>query len=292
MFTVRILPQVNTPRPKVPGGTWEDGNLRLSDMGVYPTTAQIEYCPGLDKGEPDWIFGYDPSRDGFTEDCPEQELHATFRKAGGLQGEGKLGTARQLTEISKSFRKHFGDHAVMYHLYYTTLFMWAVVTFGWEAFMMAAATEPDRFDKEFWWPWSDVSRSYFETAAKLEDEAVFCHDDLVTSTGPVFAPDYYERYIFSRYEYILEPAVRARKKIVFVCDGNLEVLLERLLDLPFDGLIFENPATSFERILATWAKAKRGFVGGIATEILTNGTPEQVRAHTKEVIEKGGEYPA
>lgn len=46
-----------------------------------------------------------------------------------------------------------------------------------------------------------------------------------------------------------------------------------------------------DRVLKTWGKAGRGFIGGIATEILTNGTPQQVRTHTKEVIEKGREYP-
>lgn len=290
------LPEKNTSKPKVPGGTWQEDNLRFSDMGVYPTTALIEYCPGLEKNNWDWIFQYDASKDGFTSSeylskLPESLLHASFRKPGGLQGEGKLGTAEQLAQISRDFNNHFGDKSVMYHLYYTTLFMWPVVTFGWENFMTAAALEPEKFDECFWQPWSKASREYFEAAAQLPDEVIFCHDDLVMTTGPVFAPDFYDKYIFSRYEYILEPVIQAGKKIVFVCDGNLDVFLERLLDFPFAGIMFENPATPFDHVLQTWGKAGRGFLGGIATEVLTNGTPGEVRTHTKEVIEKGKRYP-
>jgi uroporphyrinogen-III decarboxylase len=53
----------------------------------------------------------------------------------------------------------------------------------------------------------------------------------------------------------------------------------------------ENPATPFERVLETWGKAGRGFIGGISTAILTQGSPETVRQHTREVITRGREYP-
>jgi len=290
------LPRENALRPKAPGGTWEEGNLRYGDIGVYPTTMPKEYCPEMDKGDPDWAYRYDASRDGFLPEddaarMPEDELHASFRRRGGLQGEGRMGRREDLFEISRTFRRRFGDGAVMYHLYYTTLFMWPVVKFGWEDFMMAARMDPERFDECLWEPWSRVSREYFEAIARTDDEVVFTHDDLAMATGPVFEMDFYDRHIFSRYETILEPAVRAGKKIVFVCDGNMDAFLGRLLEFPIDGLMFENPATSFDRVLETWGKAGRGFIGGIATEILSNGTPDRVRAHTREVIEKGREYP-
>jgi hypothetical protein len=290
------LAQSNAPRPVVSGGTWQDGNLRFSDIGVYPTNSFIELLPEIDKAEPLWVFNYDAIADGFLTEqrlksYPQEELQASYRKAGGLQGHGQIGSEQQLREIDTCFAKQFGNKAVMYHLYYTTLFMWPVVTFGWEAFMIAAALEPDRFDEVLWQPWSQVSRKYFEVAATLSTPVLFCHDDLTTGTGPVFSPDFYEKYIFPKYEYILEPAVKANKKIVFVCDGNMEVFLERLLDMPFAAIQPETPATPLESILNTWGKAGRGFIGGIQTNILTNGTVDEVKAHTKSVIEKAREYP-
>lgn len=287
-------PRQNALRPQVPGGTWQQDRFCFSDIGVFPTSTPLEYVPGLAKDNWDWVFGYDAAQDGFLppeRTLPEAELQASYREHGGLQGEGRLGNEAMLRQLSRDFQAHYGSEAVMYHLYYTTLFMWPVVTFGWEAFMMAAMMDPERFDAQLWQPWAEVSRRHFEVMAQTDAEVVFCHDDLAMKSGPVFPLEFYEQYIFPRYPAILEPAVKAGKKIVFVCDGNMDAFLERLLELPIDGLMFENPATPFERVLDTWGKAGRGFIGGIATEILTNHPPEEVRAHTLEVIEKGRRYP-
>ena len=263
------LPAGNAPRPKVPGGTWVEGNQRFADIGVYPTSMTIEPCPDLDKSDDFWVYQYDPSQDDF-------DLE---KNIAGLR------------ETNAAFRAHFGDLAVHYHLYYTTLFMWPVVTFDWGPFMLAAASDPERFDERFWEPWSHISRKRVQAIAAMDEEVVFCHDDLAISTGPIFSPEFYEKYIFSRYPCILEPVFKAGKKLIFVCDGNMDAFLERLLELPIAGIMYENPATPFERVLETWGKAGRGFIGGIETALLTNGTPDQVRAHTREVIERGREYP-
>ena len=291
-----VLPKKNAPLPKEPDGSWREGNLRLTNMGVYPTTSVEEFCPGLDKSELDWILKYDTSGDGFLEErfvgeIPEYEMQASFRPFCGLQGEGLVGTIEQLRELYRDFHQEFGDKAIMYHNYYTTLFMFPVVKFGWESFLMGALTFPEEFDEKLWKPWTEISRKYSEVAATLETNVVFFHDDLVSGTGPYFDMPFYEKYILPRYEYILEPCVKAGKKIVYVIDGNMDVFLERLLQLPFDGLMFENPATPYSRILETWGEAGRGFIGGISTALLTNGNliNTQYRQSTKE--RKLGKYP-
>ncbi len=263
------LPAANAPRPKVPGGTWVDGGKVYADIGVKPTSMPVEHCPGMDKSKDDWVFDYDTSRDDID---LAKEIAA-------------------VRAVNSGFRRHFGDLAVMYHLYYTTLFMWPVVTFDWEPFLINAATDPERFDRVLWEPWSRISRKYFESLAAMDEEVVFCHDDLVITTGPVFPPAFMEKYIFSRYEWIMEPVTKAGKKLVFVCDGNMDVFLDRLLDFPIAAIMFENPTTPYERVLETWGKAGRGFIGGISTAVLSAGTPAQVREHTAEAIELGRRYP-
>ncbi len=288
-------PTANAVRP-LSSDTWQEGNLVFSPLGVYPTSATKEYCPDIKKNDIDWPFLYDATQDVFLSPAlrrgiPNAEMHSTFRPEGGLPGEGYQGTVEELRKITSNFNQHFGDKAVQYHIYYTTLFMWPVVKFGWEAFMMAVTIDPERFDEVLWKPWTEVSRKYTETAATLDSEVIFMHDDLVSGAGLIFPPDFYEKYIFPRYNYIFEPLVKAGKKIVYVCDGNLDFFLERLLEFPIDGLQYENPATPYQRILDTWGKAGRGFIGGISTELLTTASLKEVRKHTQDVIEKGQEYP-
>ena len=259
----------NTDRPRVPGGTWEADGRIYSDYGVYPTSMPL-HLPGAPEFQTDeQVFDYNPLRDDFDLD----QAVCAFRNT------------------NQVFRAHFGDLAVMYDLYYTTLFMWPVMTFEWMPFLLAAASDPQRFDECLWQPWARISRKHFEVLAACDEEVVFCHDDLAMGDRTVFSPAYLDRYIFSRYAWIMEPVFKAGKKLIFVGDGNLDQVLERLLEFPIAGIMYENPATPYTRVLSTWGKAGRGFIGGISTAILTQGTPEDVRRHTRAVIERGREYP-
>lgn len=289
------LPKTNAIRRDL-GTVWIEGNLRFFQLGVYPTYSRMEYCPSIEKKDINWPLLYEPTVDGVLSEemrkiVPDFEMNSTFISSGGLPGEGEQGTVDELTNTFADFKAHFKEKAVQYHIYYTTLFMWPIVRFGWESFMMAAFAYPEEFNDKLWKKWASISRCYSEVVAGTECDVVFMHDDLVSSIGPVFSPDFYEKYIFPYYNDIFYPLVKAGKKIVYVCDGNLDCFLERLLDFPIDGLQYENPATSFDRILQTWGKAGRGFIGGISTEILTTGTPTEVVSHTIDVIEKGREYP-
>lgn len=261
------LREGNAPRPKVPGGTWVDGGQQYTDYGVYATSMPLDEGGGPPDDDAVWQF--DVARQDF--DLPRQ-------RAG-------------LRTMNGGFRAAFGDQAVMFHLYYTTLFMWPVVTFGWESFLAAAAADPQRFDEQLWGPWARISRRHFEALAAMDEEVVFCHDDLSMASGPIFPPAFYEKHIFYRYEHIMEPVIKAGKKLVFVSDGNIDVFLERLLELPLAGIMCESPATPYARVLDTWGRAGRGFIGGISTELLTLGTPDDVDRHTRDVFRQGQEYP-
>ncbi|KKL15669.1 hypothetical protein LCGC14_2503280, partial [marine sediment metagenome] len=66
---------------------------------------------------------------------------------------------------------------------------------GWEGFMTTAALDPQRFERHFWVPRAEISRKHAEALCRTDEEVVFVHDDLTMTTGPVFAPEFYERYI-------------------------------------------------------------------------------------------------
>jgi hypothetical protein len=256
-------------RPRVPGGTWVQDGWRYADIGVFPTAARISYLDDLDRTGEDWIYAYDPRRD-------DVDAAALARELGAEHAE---------------FHARFGDLAIHERLYFTLLFTWPIVTFDWEPFVAAAALDPVQFDRCFWQPWAEISRRHVEALAAMGEEVLFVHDDLATSRGPAFSPEFFDRWIFPRYTRILEPALHAGRRVVFVSDGNLDAFLERLLALPFAGIMCESPATPFDRVLATWGEAGRMFIGGIDSALLAFAQPEEVAGHTRTVIEQGRRYP-
>ncbi len=81
--------------------------------------------------------------------------------------------------------------------FYNTMFMWPLLTFGWELFLETCLN--DRFERimdEF----AEINRQVFRAFSRLPVSFVVCHDDIVTSRGPVCSLTWMNKYIFPRYE--------------------------------------------------------------------------------------------
>lgn len=185
-----------------------------------------------------------------------------------------------------------GEIGLYYPMLYTTLFMWAVEVLGWEVFMLAAASEPERFHARFLQPCIAQSRAIVTEMARASDSPfVFVHDDLATATGPVFRPRWYDQYIFPHYGEIWGEAKRLGKKVIFVADGNMTAFLQKLVKAGVDGLQFESPATPLDAVIEHFGAAGRFFIGGIATSTLTFGTADEIRRMVFELCERAGACP-
>jgi uroporphyrinogen-III decarboxylase len=177
-----------------------------------------------------------------------------------------------------------GEAGLYYYMLYTTLFMWGVEYLGWEVFLLAAAMDPQRFDEKFLQVVLSKSIAMIAILAEADSPFVFCHDDLADAKGPMFRPAWYEKYIFPRYEQLWRPAKERGKQVIFVADGNMNEFLVPLRRTGVDGVMLENPATDFERILEVFGD--KIVIGGIETGVLMHGSPGQVRNHVLEVHER------
>ena len=174
----------------------------------------------------------------------------------------------------------------------THLVTWPAEVLGRAHFMVAAALQPARFHKHFLLPCAAKSRAIVaKIAGASPSPFIFVHDDLASATGPMFRPDWYERYIFPHYPEIWEPAKRLDKKIIFVADGNMTAFLPRLVEAGVDGLMFETPATPLEAVIEHFGQPGRFFIGGISTGTLAYGTPEEVRRMVFDLAERARPYP-
>ncbi len=182
-----------------------------------------------------------------------------------------------------------GDIGLYYYMLYTTLFMWGVEYLGWEIFLMAAAMDPEGFNEKFIEVVFQKSLRLISTLSELDSPFIFCHDDLADSNGPICSPVWYEKYIFPKYVKLWKSVKNKNKKIIFVADGNMSQLIEPLKATGIDGVMFENPATSFDLILRSFSDMI--IIGGIETNILSRGSPEEIKKHVYDVNEKTKGHP-
>jgi uroporphyrinogen decarboxylase len=175
-----------------------------------------------------------------------------------------------------------GESALVSGLYYTTLFQFPIMTFGWELFLTAAAAEPERFQRVLE-GFAEVSRFNMEAWAAGGFDVMFLHDDVAIERGLVFHPEWYRKRLFPLYEYLLEP-LKANKKtrIAFVSDGDYTPLLDDLVALGFDGFIINANMNLAE--IARRIGRDHFLIGNASTSILTFGRPEDVRREVKRCL--------
>lgn len=182
-------------------------------------------------------------------------------------------------------QKLMGDSAMVSGLYYTTLFQFGIMIFDWELFLATAASEPKRFQKVLE-GFAEVSRRNMSMWAQEDMKLFFMHDDIAMEQGMVFSPEWYRKFLFPLYEYIIEP-VKARKdaKLAFVSDGNYIAVLNDLVSLGFDGFVINSPLMDIEEISNHFG-SRIFLAGGINTNVLTLGRPEDVVREVKTCLKK------
>lgn len=181
-----------------------------------------------------------------------------------------------------------GDVVLVTGVYYTLLFQFCIMSFGWERFLEAAAADPAGFTvvlDQF----SEISRRNVEAWAADDRPVLFVHDDIAVTRGLVFSPAWYRRELFPRYERILEPAFRAGRTVVFVSDGRFEEVVDDLFALGIHGVMVDH-TNDLAGILARHGE-RRSVIGSVDTGRLTRGTPEDVRREVDRAMRFGRPYP-
>jgi len=320
----RALAAINLqPTDRIPSQEWIDHpqfvhELTGIDPFEHPAQAVIETVKRLDL---DWIWdiprkavsfgeeeaskvtedGVTMTKWGFTGSIWEEE--DLFEDADDVltfspleEAESHKRGVRILTEAYRKDRyesplrgqEEIGEHALVTGLYYTTLFQSCIMTFGWENFLEAAASEPEDFSRildEF----TEISVQNIRQWVQSPCPVCFFHDDLAISSGLVFPPDWYRREIFPRYEKIFEPVKEAGKTIHFVSDGRYEELMPDLYSLGVRGFMID-PDNDLQTALTNYGKDCT-ILGNIDTAILTSGSTEDVRSEVKRCADLGKRYP-
>ena len=184
-----------------------------------------------------------------------------------------------------SFPKEWGDKAPEGSSasvgFYNTTFMWPMLTFGWELFLECCLD--DRFERvmdEF----AEINRRVFRTFARLPINFVVCHDDIVTTRGPVCSPQWMHKYVFPRYEEYWSMVKAAGKEVIFMVDGCVDAYADDVFKCGARGIISE-PYTNYKEIAR---KHKDCFIAGEGdNRILHRNEPDEIRAMVDSMVETG-----
>lgn len=199
-----------------------------------------------------------------------------------------------LDELTADVRRYYEKGQALYPEavfpggFYNSVFTWCIKTFGWELFMMAAKTDPQRFE-QILDQFTEISRIVVEAHIRAEIPIFLCHDDIVWAAGPVFSPAWMRQYVFPRLKRLWEPLREAGIKVLFCSDGNFNEFVDDLAQAGAEGFVFE-PLTDLRYIVERYGRT-HVIIGNIDSRILQCGTPEQIRAEVKRCADLGRSCP-
>ncbi len=165
--------------------------------------------------------------------------------------------------------------------FYNTMFMWPMLTFGYENFLMLCLEpEFDRIMDEF----AEINRRVFRAFARLPVNFVVCHDDIVLANGPVCSPEWMHRHIFPRYEEFWSILKTAGKEVIFMVDGCVDAFVDDVMTCGARGIISE-PFTDYKMIARRYENC---FIAGEGdNRILMRNDPVEIRRMVQSMAETG-----
>ncbi len=185
---------------------------------------------------PEDVFAFSPLKQGDFREIPVVESH-------DYRTEEALYKAYRVNYPSE-WRDSAPDGSTASVSFYNTMFMWPLLTFGWNLFLRTCLHERfARIMDEF----AEINRRVFRVFARLPVNFVICHDDIVSSHGPVLSPEWMRRYIFPRYREFWDIVKTAGKEVIFMSDGCMDAYVDDVMACGARGIISE-PYTDYRAI--------------------------------------------
>lgn len=193
-------------------------------------------------------------------------------------------------KFEKQYRKHceYYPDALNTSGIYITCVSGLIDIFGWEMLLLASGMDPEGFG-EMTNRYVSWVMQFFEALAETTMPVVVVHDDIVWTTGAIFHPDWYRKYVFPNYKKLFEPLKEANKKILFTSDGNYTEFIDDIADCGVNGFCLE-PSTDMKYIAEKYGKT-HVFVGNADTRILLTGTKEDIYNEVKRCMDIGKNCP-
>ena len=269
------VPESDDPIPR-PQLDLEGRSSSTDDQGRH----HVRWGAG-ESGHWDWGANFETAEDVFAFSPLEQ---GDFTDIPVVESRDYSDEEKLYEHYRAKFPAEWGDEApegssVAAVGFYNTMFMWPLLTFGWELFL-ETCLDPrfERIMDEF----AEINRRVFRVFARLPVNFVSCHDDIVNTRGPVCSPAWMHKYIFPRYEEFWSIVKAAGKEVLFMSDGNMDAFADDVMALGARGITTE-PYTDFKTIAR---KHESCFLTGEGdNRILMRNDPDEIEAMVRSMVE-------
>jgi len=234
-------------------GTWEHGEAFFKNTEEVYSFSPLDNCDH--SGDGYIVEAYDYSN--------EEKLYAQMRSKLPLEW----------TVAPEGSGKFFH--------FYNTMFMWPLLSFGWELFLECCLDE--RFERimgEF----AEINRRVYRNIARLPVNFVISHDDICMAAGPVCSPEWMNKFIYPRYEEFWGILKSSGKEVIFISDGNVDKVIDNVMACGARGVISE-PFTDYKSIAR---KHKDCFIAGEGdNRILQTCDKDLIKKMVLSMVETG-----
>lgn len=171
------------------------------------------------------------------------------------------------------------------------MYEWAWQIRGYEPFLMDMIQRPEwaecLLDKII-----ELDRFKAVTAARAGADYIHCGDDVANQESLMFSKPMWETFMLSRWKSVWQDVkdVNPDCRIWYHSDGNIEAIVGDLIDAGVDILNPLQPEALDVDAVYEQHGDRVTFDGTIGTQsTMPHGSPDDVRARVKEVIEKYGQ---
>jgi hypothetical protein len=159
-----------------------------------------------------------------------------------------------------------------------------VLGMGWDYFSYALFDDRQMVETLFDL-YSDWNARAVDHICSLGFDFIWAGDDIAFKSGPMISPKLFRELFLPYYRRVTE---RITLPWIFHTDGNFLPVLEDLLSLGMDALHPIEPEAVDIRDVRQRVGGRATLVGNIDINLLSNGSPEEVAAVTRETIRLAG----
>jgi len=210
---------------------------------------------------------------------PDRETFESFKWA----------TVDQIDLATLDYTSELLPPGMKMHVFYMGIFEDLRMIMGFEQMAIKSVDEPKLLGDILEQLTILAERAIDQSAAHPATGAIFYADDMGFNTSTMLSPAFYRKWLFPRLKRLADACHKHNKPFLFHSCGFVDTLMEDLIEfVGSDGFYsFEDSIMPIEEVYKKYGD-RISILGGVDVGLLARGTPEEVRARCRQILDTCG----